>query len=78
MSAGNIVEMDRRKGGASGPQSVDEVGALSASDKSRMTEQIGRQLRGMYDGLLNQPVPDRFMDLVKKLERGEQDVDRDQ
>jgi hypothetical protein len=29
---------------------------------------IGDQLRAMYDGLLNQPVPDRFVDLLKKLD----------
>lgn len=41
---------------------------LSPADKRRLAEQIGRQLRGMYDGLLNQPVPDRLTDLVRQLE----------
>jgi hypothetical protein len=34
---------------------------------------IGDQLRAMYDELMHQPVPDRFRDLLSKLEqdRGE-------
>lgn len=77
-SAGNVIKMDRKKGGVKSPRIARAVEGLSTADKTRMTEQIGRQLRGMYDGLLNQPVPDRFMELVSKLERGDQDVDREQ
>lgn len=29
---------------------------------------IGEQLRAMYNGLVQQPVPERFVDLLKKLE----------
>ncbi len=29
---------------------------------------IGRQLRAVYDDVANQPVPDRFLDLMKQLE----------
>jgi hypothetical protein len=32
-------------------------------------ERIGTQLRAMYDDLMQQPVPDRFADLLGKLER---------
>jgi hypothetical protein len=39
--------------------------------RRQIADQIGRQLRGMYDGLLNQPVPDRFLDLVRELENGD-------
>lgn len=75
--AGNIIPMNRKN---SAPKTEDEGGAgiLSESDKRKMTEQIGRQLRGMYDGLLNQPVPDRFMDLMKQLEGAEHDAERGQ
>jgi hypothetical protein len=31
-------------------------------------EQIGRELRGMFDEVLAQPVPDRFLDLLNRLE----------
>ena len=30
---------------------------------------IGDQLRAMYDDLLNQPVPDRFADLLSRLDK---------
>lgn len=69
--------MDRKKSGARVPREIVAAEGPSSVDRARMTEQIGRQLRGMYDGLLNQPVPDRFMDLVSKLQQGETDLDRD-
>jgi hypothetical protein len=31
-------------------------------------EQIGRELRGLYADVVSQPVPDRFLDLLDKLE----------
>lgn len=31
--------------------------------------QIGRQLRAIYDGVLAQPVPDRFLELLDQLDR---------
>ena len=67
-----------RKNSASEAEDEGTSASLSQSDKHRMTEQIGRQLRGMYDGLLNQPVPDRFMDLMKQLETRNSDADTDQ
>ena len=75
--AGNVILMNRKKS----PSKIDDegkTGGLSDADKRRMTDQIGRQLRGLYDGLLNQPVPDRFMDLMKQLESAEPDAERDQ
>jgi hypothetical protein len=30
---------------------------------------IGRQLRAVYDGVVNEPVPDRFLKLLETLER---------
>jgi Anti-sigma factor NepR len=32
---------------------------------------IGKQLRAMYDDLVNQAVPDRFTELLKKLDKRE-------
>jgi hypothetical protein len=32
---------------------------------------IGSQLRGLYDKLLEEPIPDRFVELLKKLESKE-------
>jgi hypothetical protein len=33
-------------------------------------EQIGRELRGLYADVVSQPVPDRFLDLLNRLETG--------
>lgn len=33
-------------------------------------EQIGRELRGLYADVVSQPVPDRFLDLLNRLENG--------
>ena len=36
--------------------------------KPEISDQIGRQLRSVYNDLLAQPVPDRFLDLLKDLD----------
>ena len=74
---GNVIPMKRKKdpSAADGEATAD---SLSTVDRRRMTDQIGRQLRGMYDGLLNQPVPDRFTELMKQLESGEREAEHEQ
>jgi hypothetical protein len=32
------------------------------------TDQIGRRLRNLYDNVLRQPVPGRFLELLRQLE----------
>ncbi len=44
-------------------------GALNAEIQSR----IGHQLRAMYDDVVRQGVPDRFAELIKKLDVPESD-----
>lgn len=39
--------------------------------------QIGDQLRSMYDDVLREPVPDRFLALLKRLEE-QQDREKDE
>jgi hypothetical protein len=36
-------------------------------------DHIGRQLRALYDEVANQPVPDRFMDLLNRLDEKSRD-----
>jgi len=36
--------------------------------KAEVADQIGRGLRGVYNDVLSQPVPDRFLDLLRRLE----------
>jgi hypothetical protein len=38
-------------------------------EKQDIAEQIGRQLRSVYNDVLVQPVPDRFLDLLRELEK---------
>jgi hypothetical protein len=37
----------------------------------QVQDHIGRQLRAMYDTVLNQPVPDRFRELMERLDQKE-------
>ncbi|MGH6817340.1 MAG: NepR family anti-sigma factor [Methylovirgula sp.] len=38
--------------------------------KPEIIEQVGLRLRGVYNDVLMQPIPDRFLDLLRKLEAG--------
>jgi hypothetical protein len=39
--------------------------------------QIGRKLRAQFDEVLSEPVPDRFVDLLNKLEAAEKKQSKD-
>lgn len=43
----------------------DQVPPPSANEKE---EWIGRQLRQVYDKALNEPIPERFLDLLKQID----------
>jgi hypothetical protein len=58
------VKPQASKNAASGKQ-----GGLNAEIQSR----IGHQLRAMYDDIVRQGVPDRFADLIRKLDLPEAD-----
>jgi hypothetical protein len=45
------------------------VRVKKTSEKPAIGEQIGRQLRSVYNDILAQPVPDRFLDLLRELEK---------
>lgn len=36
---------------------------------SRIQHEIGKHLRAHYDDVINEPVPDRFMELLEELEQ---------
>ena len=42
----------------------------TGNGKAGVGEYIGRELRELYDDVLAQPVPDRFLSLLNKLESG--------
>jgi hypothetical protein len=53
---------------------VKKQGGLNAEIQSR----IGHQLRAMYDDVVRQGVPDRFAELIRKLDGPEAVVQTDQ
>jgi Anti-sigma factor NepR len=54
--------------------SVDDSASPAKKRNPNVKDHIGRQLRALYDEVANQPVPDRFMELLNRLEvkRGEE------
>jgi hypothetical protein len=45
------------------------AGRPSAAIDPRIQNEIGKHLRAVYDGVINEPVPDKFMRLLEELER---------
>lgn len=50
------------------PRPLGPERGKAAAGKSELSEQIGVRLRGIYDDVLAQPVPERFLDLLRQLE----------
>lgn len=48
------------------PKTGDAVSGQGLSDHTQ--KRIGLHLRAMYDTIVQQPVPDRFRDLIAKLD----------
>lgn len=48
---------------------VDPVGGEQPALDRNVQGRIGSHLRAMYDELMQQPIPDRFVDLLAELER---------
>jgi hypothetical protein len=67
-----LVGSHRRAVKAETPPPRD--GAMRRSAMGRASndigQQIGRELRGLYADVVSQPVPDRFLDLLNRLETG--------
>ncbi len=60
--AGAFPERDR-------PSPARGEGGLSDQTQKR----IGNHLRALYDSMIQQPVPDRFRDLIARLDDGTSD-----
>ncbi len=69
MSAGEKLGMKDRKEAGSGSAAGKPAG--TAGKKPQLSPEIqakiGQQLRKFYDDMVNQGVPDRFADLVNRL-----------
>jgi hypothetical protein len=64
-SRGNVEQdMKDLKSQASKSAATGKQGGLNAEIQSR----IGHQLRAMYDDVVRQGVPDRFAELIRKLD----------
>ncbi|OIQ68994.1 hypothetical protein GALL_494070 [mine drainage metagenome] len=64
------MKIQKLNSGGSGEQVMKEAkkqGGLNAEIQSR----IGHQLRAMYDDVVRQGVPDRFVELIRKLDEAE-------
>ena len=46
-----------------------ESGRGGAHIDPRVQNEIGKHLRAIYDDVINEPVPSKFMELLEKLER---------
>ena len=65
------IEMKNRRSAEPRPaaRSQDRAGKSQASLGRDIRGKIGSQLRAMYDDVVSQGVPDRFRDLLEKLEQ---------
>ncbi|MGH6848978.1 MAG: NepR family anti-sigma factor [Methylocella sp.] len=72
MGGAKIVETPgtRRGPGCPAPanESIGRHCAKKPGSKAAIAEQIGLHLRSVYDDVLAQPVPGRFLELLRQLE----------
>ena len=58
---------------STGPRSQMEVGSSSGKTDAKLGRdiqaKIGQQLRALYDDVVNQGVPDRFTELLNRLDK---------
>ncbi len=66
----NVALMERSGSAKSSDCSEDDLALPRAAPTGLIGEHIGRELRGLYDEVVAQPVPDRFLELLNKLEDG--------
>ena len=68
----NIYEkpsVKKEAGGSQTPkENLSESCLKKTAAKSDITDQIGLHLRSVYDDILAQPVPGRFVELLRQLE----------
>ena len=68
---------DRLGAGApSSPPNVRLKHSLSSRRPHAIQAEIGKKMRDMYDDLLQQPIPDRFVELLKKLDEAQENKPR--
>ncbi|MGH6853602.1 MAG: NepR family anti-sigma factor [Methylocella sp.] len=72
MGGAKIAETPGARRGPGRPEPANEVSggrcAKKPGSKSAIADQIGLHLRSVYDDVLAQPVPGRFLELLRQLE----------
>ena len=61
-----MVDANKKQNKASGSEKM--VRPMKISTMPDVTDLIGQRLRKYYDEVADQPVPDRFLDLLNKLD----------
>jgi hypothetical protein len=51
-----------------GPSTLDQTTRSANAIGQQARKRIGSHLRAMYDGMVQQPVPSRFTDLIARLD----------
>ncbi len=62
-----MVDDEKKNGKASRPDKKNEI-MTQTSAKPEVSDLIGQRLRNYYNTVAEQPVPDRFLDLLSQLE----------
>lgn len=62
------MNFNSRKREGDGEVRTASAASSSARRKPSVQDHIGQELRAMYDEVLQQPIPDRFLDLLKALD----------
>ncbi len=62
-----MVDDEKKNGKASKPGKKNEI-MTQTSAKPEVSDLIGQRLRNYYNTVAEQPVPDRFLDLLSQLE----------
>ena len=67
---------DETRDNAAEATGLDESSPLDHEEKEEAANlaALSAQLQGMYKGLLDEPIPDRFMQLLKELESKESET----
>jgi Anti-sigma factor NepR len=64
-----MADIELKKGQGSKPNKKNDRDRMkNASAKPEVSDLIGERLRNYYNAVAEQPVPDRFMDLLNQLE----------
>lgn len=58
------------------PEAPSKRGARRGVGEKQLEIQIGSKLKELYSEVVNQPVPDRLLELLRQLEEGDAKVKR--